>query len=259
MSESSLSLAYSDIAARVARYLGYPTSTGDMSASQLNDVNDAIDSGLRQFYHPPAIAGYRLPHIWSFLQPEATLTLAAADSTYDLPDNYGGGITQFNYSSASNPYQPVRIVPIGAIRLKQQAGTSSGYPTEAAVTPKTSAGTAGQRWQVEFWPTPDSAYTLYYRYSVLCNQLSTSAPYPLGGERHAETILASCLAAAEEILNQERGIMYQRFMERLTASIAADEEDAPHSIGGTVGGWLADGMAGQMRRHDTWATSVPYV
>jgi hypothetical protein len=41
---------------------------------------------------------------------------------------------------------------------------------------------------------------------------------------HAETLLQSCLAVAEFRMNDEKGIHWTTFMERLTASIASDSE-----------------------------------
>ena len=62
------------------------------------------------------------------------------------------------------------------------------------------------------WPTPDSTYTLSYRYKALVAKLTSAAPYPLGGQAHAQTIEAACLAIAEERLNDERGIKHMRWL-----------------------------------------------
>jgi hypothetical protein len=93
-----------------------------------------------------------------------------------------------------------------------------------AIRPISSDGSNGQRFQLMLWPTPDAAYTVSYRYHALPAKLTASYPYPLGGEAHAETILASCLAVAEARQENNAGIHAANFMQRLQASIAYDKQ-----------------------------------
>lgn len=73
-----------------------------------------------------------------------------------------------------------------------------------------------------FWPIPDAAYTLSYRYTAIPGKLTAVLPYPLGGALHSETILASCMAAAELKVMNEKGKLWATFIERLAASISLD-------------------------------------
>lgn len=65
MAESTLSLKYSDLQGRIARFLGYDADS--LSADETADVDNAIQDGLRQFYYPPPVRGP--VHEWSFLRP----------------------------------------------------------------------------------------------------------------------------------------------------------------------------------------------
>lgn len=237
MAESSLSLTYSSLQSRVARKLGYPTDSADRSTAQQNELDDVTDSGVRQFYYPPPTPNFPEGYQWSFLRPEATLTMASETSDYDLPDNYGSGITRLVYNGTDQVYDAVRIVPVRRIRELRQHSSEQGFPREAAVVVKEIDETEGQRYQILFWPEPDANYSLKYQYTALPSQLSDAKPYPLGGMLHAETILQSCLAAAEHFADRERGLEYQAFLERLEASIRLDLEQGPQRLGRMGGEW----------------------
>lgn len=74
-----------------------------------------------------------------------------------------------------------------------------------------------------FYPTPDIAYQLQYRYGITPQSLSDKNQFPLGGAVHSETILEACLAEADKALNQEAGPHEQRFRDLLAASMAYDK------------------------------------
>ena len=118
------------------------------------------------------------------------------------------------------------------IRAYRQHNAGRSRPRYATIRPKASDGVSGQRFEVLFAPTPDTEYVLQYRYTVLLNRLTAVNPYPVGGMAHAETILASCLAVAEQRGDDEKGICWERFIERLTASISIDQKaDTPDYFG----------------------------
>lgn len=232
MAESSLSQGYPDIARRVAKYLGYPSSSASWSSEETEDINDALDSGLRCFYFPEEVGGIR-SHTWSFLRPTTTLATVAGTGDYNLPDDFGNIYGNLTFAAADQGVVPVQIVGEGEIRRLRQGNTQvEQFPTKAAVRPKVAgAGVAGQRWEILLWPTPDAVYTLSYQYDVLPNYIRTGTPYPWGGAAHAETILMSCLAAAELHNNDVDGPMRARFLARLVASIKKDRKLQPHFLG----------------------------
>lgn len=153
---------------------------------------------------------------------------------YNLPDDWGSFIGPLTYRpGTSDLFGPVEVVGEYMIRSRRQANDTYARPQVAAVIPKTFTASTGQRFQISFWPTPDDAYVLTYRYNANPNTLSTGE-YPLGGMRHAETILASCLAVAESkrAIADGNGQYKQRFMELLAASVSFDANTtAPDYLG----------------------------
>lgn len=143
-----------------------------------------------------------------------------ADGSYGLPDNFGSLESPLTFE-ASTHYPPLTTIGEAEVRARQQRTTTAGRPQFAALRAR-SAPTTGQRWDLLLTPTPDAEYTLWYRYVVLMDAL-TAGQYPLGGMQHAEAIRASCLAAAEERENDQRGAKWDEFITKLTAAIALDK------------------------------------
>ncbi len=140
---------------------------------------------------------------------------------YTMPDAFGGidGPLTFNEYTSSDV---VKVTGESRVRMLNQWNTTTGRPQLCAVRWKYSDSTAGHRAEMIFWPTPDSAYILYYRYLFLPDALDASNLYHLGGMAHSETLLESCLAVAEMRKNDERGIHWARFLELLQTSIDYD-------------------------------------
>ncbi len=152
-----------------------------------------------------------------------------SDGDYQFPDDFGGLDGDLFYASSDNAFCPIRLTAEGMIlnaRLRQQIDISAtGKPTMAAVVPlNTTTSATGQRWNLMVWirPNDGEVLTVTYRYHALQNALSLTRPFALGGAAHFDTLLASCLAAAEQMLNDTAGVMTNRFYERLSASVSHD-------------------------------------
>jgi len=166
----------------------------------------------------------------------AGATFQLVQAAYELPDDWGGRDSEFTYRpGASVLYGPVHIVGEEQIRILRQQGDWTGRPQCAAIRPKpleTSTG-EGQRWEWLPYPMSDGAYPLTYRYRVIPNELSATNPYPYGGQNHRETILESCLAAAEH--RHHEGVTrhhQERFQALLIASVSFDrQQNTPHTVG----------------------------
>lgn len=218
-SGSDLTLQYSALRREIGRFLGYGRDPDDWDSDQTQDVTDIIAGGLRQFYWHPPVEG-RDRHEWSFLRPSDTLTLVAGTSNYSLPADFGSLVDEFTYGAGDNLSRMTKLNP-EQLRQKQTV-VQTGDPTCFAVKVKAHASGANQRYEVDFYPTPSVSRTLTYRYSISPDVIDATDDYPRGGAVHAETILESCLAVAEKTLNDEEGVHYKRFMERLAASIELD-------------------------------------
>lgn len=238
--ESTLSLKKSHFEGEVGLFLGYGrgTANGDEAWDTLTEatIKSIVNSGYRQFIFPPAIDGNQSPYDWSFLKPEKSLTLASGSRTLALPDDCGAGI-EGNItvsSSDSSCYQDVCIVNEGVIRMMfADAPDSTGYPQYAAIRPtKGTAQNHGQTFELYIYPEADADYTLTFTYYVIPDALTDNYPYCYGGAAHAETILESCLAIAEERLDDQHGGVHGRkFRERLIASIGLDRRMKPQKLG----------------------------
>lgn len=232
----SLGIDYGQLQRAVGRMLGIHRNPGSWQPNERADVHDIIRSGLRRFYWPPPLPlpeaeEGKVVHIsatslaerptwsWSFLRANTTLGLVSGISTYNLPDNFGELLdTGFTFTTDQGG---VAIVGEDAIRSLQSQAERSGAPQYAAVRAKT--GGDRTKYEALFYPTPDSTYTLNYRYAITPNDLTEAKPIPWGGPQHAETILEAVLAAAEKTLNDEEGLHEKKFLECLTRSIQADK------------------------------------
>lgn len=221
--ESTIALSFDALRTAIADFLGYGRTSSDWTTKATAHINEALDDGLRQFYHPPIIGKLQRSYVWSFLRPVGTLLTASSQSLYDLPEEFGGIDGDLIYST-NTLYRTIRVVGEGQIRDLQSGNSTTGVPQYAAVRPKAQDGEGSQRFEILFWPTPDAVYTLSYRYVAVPTGIASNRPFPLGGEAHSDTIKQSCLAAAEFLRDDTRGIHYQRFMEMLMASVSRDTQ-----------------------------------
>lgn len=236
--ESTLSLKYGDLAGEVGHFLGYGRGAdgGDVAwtGAQEAAIESCLKSGLRQFYFPPPVEGVSGSHDWSFLRPTAQVTLASGESSVKLPDDFGGFEGEVTLVSSSTAYCPVPLVNEGQVRRwHAESPSSTGTPRAAALEPLKGTGgrDRGQRFRLAVFPTADAAYTLSFCYYVLPDALTDALPHAYGGTVHAETILESCLAVAEQRLDDSAGVHTMKFRERLMASISLDRRSKPQKLG----------------------------
>lgn len=222
MAESTLSINRGIIKRELRRLLPYAL-TGSLTTDQTSHVNDIIYQGERQFYHP-TVGGK--PYVWSFLTRILSLSISSGTSTYDLPDDFAGIIDERLAFTSSKPWA-LELVPMEHVLEKIQDGT--GMPTGitqpliAAIQPKSFTSSTGQRQQIIMWPTPTSSLTVTGRYCRIPDQIADDdSYYPMGGGHYSQTLLESCLAAAEAEMNDEEGVHAKKFAERLAASIELD-------------------------------------
>jgi hypothetical protein len=162
---------------------------------------------------------------------DTSVTVAAGEtyslkkSAYDLPSGFGGFEGPVTYQPGSSvTYPPIEEVSEAQVRGLLVENYAAAPPEIVAVRPKTLDYTTGTRYEAIFYPTTDGDYTLYYRYRVDVSALSATNQYPPGGQDHAETILESCLAAAEKMLNDGQTYHQALFLQRLAASVSRDRQ-----------------------------------
>ena len=213
----SLAISYEELRREIGRFIGIGRDSDAWTTDQATDVSDILRAGLRKFYYPGE-------HRWSFLCPTATLDVAADDFDYDLPLDFCGMWSNFSFAQGA-VQRNVTPMEEHDLRSILSMRNSSGPPRYYAVRVKPQAPGNVERYEVIFHPVPNVAYTLTYRYVLDCPDLSLSNIYHLGGARHSETLLESCLAIAESRLDDQEQIHYKRFMECLAMSIQLDASE----------------------------------
>ncbi|MBE7558232.1 hypothetical protein HS125_04530 [bacterium] len=158
----------------------------------------------------------------------------SADGVYRLPTGFGGMVGEVTIESEMG-WPEVWVVGEPQIRNLRRIDDSPGRPRYCAVRPCSlgaSAGTTVQRFELLVCPVPDLTYVLSFPYSIVPPELTEEAPYPLGDPFHGETVMESCLAAAEIQITDRPGAHSALFRERLAASIEHDlRHHAPRYLG----------------------------
>lgn len=239
MAESTLALTRNELEGAIGWFLGfgYGLANGDTAwtTQQQAMITAARRAGLRSFYTASAglmdgTDGYE----WSFLRPQASLALASGGNTVQLPEDYQGIEGRLSItSSATTVYRPVPVVGIGLVQEQYARMPSlTGWPMMCAIQPiRAPSAIKGQRFQLYFYPLADQAYTVVFQYHINPQDISTEMVYPYGGAAHSETIIAACLAAAEQRQDDAAGVQTQRYQALLQGSIALDRRNKPQLNG----------------------------
>lgn len=227
-SGTSATYAWDDLKAQVGHYLGWGSS--GWAASKESRIETLVKSGVTQFYWPPPSPQHPQGWSWSFLKPMGSLTTSAEEN--DLPAGFHSlrGPVMLN----TTDYSQIELPVVNEARLRQlwyQSDNREAKPEYCAIRPKSTTGTAPQIWELLLHPQPDTSYTIEYPYTAVPNEISDTYPYAWGDAVHGNTILYSCLAEAEVRENNEKGTMWDKFMQRLDASITIDKKTGPKFIG----------------------------
>jgi len=228
MSVSDLQASFSSLRSDIAHFLGYGRTISGLSASQVADIDSAMDKGILLFYNPPLVEnpnkrGEMVKHDWSFLSPTTTIATAALEQQQDLPDDFSSIIGDFYYATNVTAHNVVKK-PAAVLREAHQHNSATGKPYWFNIRPKSQNGITSQLFEVEWYPTPDAVYTLTYQYEVMPRTLSGHRPYPYGASVHSGTIREACLAAAELEKDGAYGAHYDVFLVSLRSSIHNDRK-----------------------------------
>lgn len=216
--------------------LGFGAHSGSWGNTESEQVNEVVRTGLRRFYSPPVFPGEKYAHEWSFLRPLATMNLQADVYEYEFPKDYAMLDGPLTYSPGTSVlYQPIKLVSEHQVRAKRQSLEITGRPQIAALRPKAQVDGLGTRWELVFWPTPDASYSLQYRYRTNPGLLSSGVAEPAGGMPHAQTVVESCLWAADEMLGVTNSVHRVAYLECLGSSVSHDKlANAPETLGYNV-------------------------
>ena len=256
MAESGLSVGAPELRQEIGYFLGYGRgSIVSWSTAQLTEINIVLNAGIRRAYYPAAVDGSTVGYEWSFLRPFTTLSVVDGTSDYDLPDDFGRFIDVLHY--AEEEYlSPVVIISASDILRRRSSIGQIGSPQFGATRWKSSTGTTGQRQELLLYPEPDEDKTMSYQYEAYSDALSDTYPYPLGGMKMSELYIESCLAIAEQRINDTPGVHTQAFGLLLIDAIARDRRQGAKNFG-QMGNAETPGR--EFRRGDTGGTySITY-
>lgn len=158
---------------------------------------------------------------------------------FTLPADFGRLDGRLSYRPGGAAYdQPIELRSEAQLRQMRQGGDITGPPKFVALMPLPQDPGQQQLWRLMFYPTPDSAYQIYYRYAInpatLDGSTNTVAP---GGVSHSQTIIAAVLAAFERRFSKESNHWQSIYLQKLRQSIALDKDlSTPDFLGPMRGG-----------------------
>jgi hypothetical protein len=160
---------------------------------------------------------------------DAGTSYTLSKDDYDLPDDFGHfASNSITYAPSATVKRRVKLVGEGYIRelrSKPYLGTAA-EPYLIALRAKENVEATGTRSEVLFWPNVQSEALVSYTYHVRVPLPTDADDYVPGASDHSETILASCLAAGERLLDGNAGgPQWQHFQRMLEASVDFDRQN----------------------------------
>jgi len=162
--------------------------------------------------------------------PALTTFVLQYDNRYDLPDDFGNMIGGMSYPQGAG-YRSLERISEAEIRSRESGVIDYSVPKAFAIRPQRSTGAGGQKWEAMFWPRPDAAYHLTYRYEITPDLVTASTPYLQGSAQHSLTIETACLSEAERIADDTAAIHSSEYMTLLRTSVQRDSTMAPDYMG----------------------------
>ena len=219
---NSLAVSYDTIRRAIGLSASLGRNYSTWSTTVAADVDSFISDALNRVYFDARLPGETEAHAWSFLRAVDSITTVASTSTYDLPENFGDLLGRgFTFAADANQ-APIAVVQDFELRAIVAQGSRSGAPKYCAVRPKAAVPGGETKYEVVFYPTPDAAYVLSFRYGIIPPMISSANPYPMGGAIHGSMIKAACCAQAEIELGDAEAVWGKRYLELLASSIALD-------------------------------------
>jgi len=230
--------------------------------------------------------GTTTKHLVSTVADTTTLDLAEAagftgtgisctvhyNGTYALPADFAGieGPLTYDTFYGTDPNiadQTIEVTSEAKLRdMMQYLEDRDDKPRVAAVFSTGADGTTGTSHRIAFFPIPDATYVL--KYKMINEPQYSLTGKPLGGPLHGETILASCLAVAEQFFlpNSPHGYA-ATYRRRLAASIELDRQairsetlgyNADPSEFGTITGFTDSRLSRYLHDNTVTVNGVQY-
>ena len=157
----------------------------------------------------------------------------ADNSRYYMPDGFYGQIIGFWTYPVQGPRLKIQNTHENHIRqLYAASGGVTGNPWLAAHRPlPRSVGAYQQRWEVLFYPTPLTAYTISVRVRIYPNKLVNTSDRTAAGFEFDEAVLAAMFAEAEGQRMDKPGPKAQAYIDAISRAIGIDRANSPKRLG----------------------------
>jgi len=160
-----------------------------------------------------------------------TVTVTA-DAVYRMPDDYAEPEGDWIFFQSGD--QKVGLQKRDPAILRELLGRDSRTaenPWCWALEAVTSYGEGYQRYNIIVYPPFGSEETLSVPYRINQAELSAGTDYPLGGSKHAMTVLAAAMMALEEDSQNTSTKAHEKYNASLARSMRRDDEDRPRNLG----------------------------
>lgn len=154
--------------------------------------------------------------------------VAGQANEYFMPDDfYGIVLAPYTYD-ANGPRVRMNQITEEEWREQTAMNQSSGTPAFFAHRPiNTTATSTGGRYEVLFWPAPNSNERVTATYKRFPNALTAGTDSSVAGFQHDESILKAALAAAELYRDDRLGVNEQGYQQSLARSLRLDKRATP--------------------------------
>lgn len=153
-----------------------------------------------------------------------TFTIASGGRFALAP--YVAGVLGSMWHASTTGYREVKVIPYPEIdSFLAMNDNPTGYAMSVGIKPYIDQG----KWRQQVWyavpyPLPDTQHVLTFKARTTTIAESDDNPFILGAVQHADTIIASCLAAAELRVEGAAGGQTADFGDRLMASVSLDRQ-----------------------------------
>lgn len=253
--EVDLLLGYNQFRQAVGYALRIGADESGWTTQQAAELDRDVQEAYRWCLRPATIPGYPIPHIWSWLEQTTTLTTVSGDYDYTLPSNFGSFVGQYMIWPSQSGYDPPCMTNDTEILMLRSDASQDGRPQKFALRWRAQVSGQDQRRELIFWPTPDAAYVLTYKYAIRTGVLSKTNPYPLGGQDMSQLMIEACKAIGENKRNGTRGDQWNVFMAALQSAVMLDKAENTTPTVGIMGG---GGTRYEQIRGDTSYWFGPY-
>jgi hypothetical protein len=220
---ADLSYTFGDLWYDVALHIGTvsPTNSTPVISASTDTAKKLVNDAYRQF-----VTAFD----WSFLKPEWQFTTSNGQWIYELPAGFVKTLTPIFYSLADS-YSPIQQTSPSDILYHRSVSDKDSYPERFAIRPGSYDPKYGQRYEMIFYPVPDSSYTLQTHIVLMPQKLIDDADLPLGGPEFAGVLKQMCLAEAETNQDGSLGVQQQKADRMLMRAMQLDTERNPRTLG----------------------------